>query len=192
MYKIPLSYYQQQDVVGLAHNLLGKVLCTELDGVLTKGIIVETEAYNGAVDKACHAYGNRRTSRTEIMFEPGGVAYIYLCYGIHHLFNIVTGEKDNPQAVLIRGIAPLEGLDTMLARRKHPPLKRLAAGPGTVSQALAIHTRHNGISLQGEEIWLEDHGISVPEDEIGIGPRIGVDYAGEDALLPYRFVWERG
>lgn len=188
-HKIPLAYYRHDNVVGLARDLLGKVLCSTVDGHLTKGIITETEAYNGSVDRACHAYGNRRTPRTEIMFEEGGVAYVYLCYGIHHLFNIVTGERDNPQAILVRGISPFEGLDSMLERRKHPPLKRLAAGPGTVSQAMGIHTRHSGLSLYDNTIWLEDHGIKVPETEVTVGPRIGVDYAGEDALLPYRFVW---
>jgi DNA-3-methyladenine glycosylase len=192
MDKIPADFYRQEDVVALSRQLLGKVLCTRVDEKITRGIIMETEAYDGIGDKACHAYGNRRTPRTEVMFEAGGVAYVYLCYGIHHLFNIVTGEKDNPQAVLVRGIAPLEGLETMLTRRNNPPLKRLAAGPGTVSQALGIHTRQSGISLQSEVIWLEDHRIEVPEREVKIGPRIGVDYAEEDAFLPYRFVWGFG
>lgn len=190
--KLPPAYYQQDDVVALAHDLLGKVLCTRINEQVTKGTITETEAYDGVTDKACHAYGGRRTARTEIMFHEGGLAYVYLCYGIHHLFNIVTGKEGDPKAVLIRGVVPFEGLETMLERRNRPPMKRLAAGPGTVSQALGVHTRHSGISLQDDAIWLEDHGIGVPENEIQIGPRIGVDYAGEDALLPYRFVWKVG
>ncbi len=173
----------------LAKDLIGKVLCTEIDGQVAKGIITETEAYNGVHDKACHAYGGRRTDRTEIMFGEGGKAYVYLCYGIHHLFNIVTGPKDDPTAVLIRGVEPLEGKKLFLERRKKTNLKNISSGPGTLTQALAIKTHHTGEELIGETIWIEDHGIDVPENELEIGPRIGIDYAGEDAKLPFRFLW---
>ncbi len=188
--KLPPEYYEKEDVVALARDLLGKVLCTRVNGVLTQGIIRETEAYNGIVDKACHAFGGRRTARTEIMFWKGGHAYVYLCYGIHHLFNVVTGSEDQPTAILIRGIEPLEGIDEMLKRRKKKDPRKLASGPGTLSQALGIHTSHTGLPLNGDQIWLEDHGILPPSHEIRCTPRIGVDYAEEDALLPYRFVWE--
>lgn len=190
--KISPSFYRQEDVIKLASDLLGKVLCTSMHGVLTKGIILETEAYNGIHDKACHAYQGKRTQRTEIMFHEGGKAYVYLCYGIHHLFNIVTGEENTPTAILIRAIEPLEGVEEMLSRRAKQTLKNLTGGPGTLSQALGIHSSHSGISLSENEIWLEDHGIHVPENEIEITPRIGIAYAQEDALLPYRFLWKKG
>lgn len=189
--KIPLSYYQKEDVVALAKNLLGKVICTNINGELTKAIITETEAYNGIHDKACHAYNNRRTPRTEIMFQPGGYTYIYLCYGIHHLFNIVTGVQDDPTAVLIRSVEPLLGIETMQLRRNKSDLNKLTTGPGTLSQALGIRTDHTGILLSEKVIWLEDHGIRVESNSITASPRIGIDYAEEDALLPYRFVWDK-
>ncbi len=186
--KLPLSFYDREDVVLIARELLGKVLVTDFDGWYTSGIIVETEAYAGPHDKASHAYGNRRTARTEIMFSEGGTAYVYLCYGIHHLFNVVTHKKDVPHAVLIRGLEPLEGVDYMLARRNKEHLQpSLTAGPGALSAAMGIHTRHTGLPLLGKEIWIEDRGITVPEKDIVASTRVGVAYAKEDALLPYRF-----
>lgn len=188
--KLSEEYYLKGDVVFLAKDLIGKVLVTFIDGKLTKGVITETEAYNGIHDKACHAYGGRRTRRTEVMFQKGGKAYVYLCYGIHHLFNIVTGEENDPTAILIRGVKPLEGSDVILERRNKLSLKNIASGPGTVSQALGINTSHTGLSLLEDLIWIEDHSIIVPESELYIGPRIGIDYAEEDAFLPYRFLWK--
>lgn len=185
--KLPAGYYLHEDVTDLARDLLGKVLCTSVNGTVTKGVITETEAYNGIYDKACHAYGGRRTSRTEIMFHEGGCAYVYLCYGIHHLFNVVTGPADTPTAILVRAIQPLEGHEDMRRRRNFAPTSRLASGPGTLSQALGIRTDHTGLLLTGDTIWLEDHGIRFPDHEIIAGPRIGVEYAEEDAALPYRF-----
>lgn len=176
-------------MVTVARDLLGKVLCTRVSGRVTKVAITETEAYAGVDDRASHAYGGRRTRRTEPMYSEGGVAYVYLCYGIHHLFNVVTGKRDDPQAVLVRAGSPLEGIDLMLERRgKSRSDKRLLAGPGSLAQALAIHTRLTGTSLSGNRIWIEDHGISVCGKEITAGPRIGVDYAGADAAKPYRFL----
>ena len=172
----------------IAKELLGKVLVTNINGIYTAAMIVETEAYAGPVDKASHAYGNRRTARTEIMFGKGGTAYVYLCYGIHHLFNVVTNKKDTPHAVLIRGVEPLEGIDYMLARRGKEHLQpSLTAGPGALSVALGIHTRHTGASLSGNEIWIEDRGIKVPAKDIVAATRVGVAYAQQDAYLPYRF-----
>lgn len=189
MKKIRRSFYLAGDVVRLSRELLGKRLCTSIRGQFTSGIITETEAYAGVTDKASHAFGGRRTGRTEIMFAEGGTAYVYLCYGIHHLFNIVTNEKDIPHAILIRGIQPEQGIETMLKRRKKTKIdKTLSAGPGTVSQALGIQVKHSGISLTENTIWLEETGIVIPEKYVYTGPRIGVDYAGEDALLPYRFL----
>ena len=137
--KLNKEYYQNPNVVQVAQDLLGKVLCTHLEGVERKAIITETEAYEGSIDKASHAYGNRRTARTEIMFGPGGTAYVYLCYGIHHLFNVVTGPENLPHAVLIRALLPLEGLEWIaLARGKYAGKRPLMGGPGTVSQGMGI------------------------------------------------------
>ena len=184
-HKLPLEFYRQPDVVAIAQALLGKYLVTHLDGELTSGQIVETEAYCGATDKACHAHF-KRTKRSEVMFRPGGVAYVYLCYGIHRLFNIVTNGEGLADAVLVRAVMPAEGLPTMLARRglAHAA-PRLTAGPGALSQALGIGLAHYGTDLTGPEVWLEDRGVAVPE--MVASPRVGVGYAGEDALLPWRF-----
>ena len=156
-------------------------------GATTKAIITETEDYEGVTDRASHAFSNRRTKRTEPMYAAGGIAYVYLCYGIHHLFNVVSGDKDLPHATLIRAGKPLHGEKTMRRRRNNA--KRLMAGPGTLSQALGIRTTMTGSDLQGPKIWIEDHDITVADSAIETGPRIGVDYAGADAALPYRFVW---
>lgn len=190
MNKIALSYYRQEDVIALSRSLIGKYLFTQTgpDKVITGGMIIETEAYRGAEDKACHAYGNRRTQRTEIMFAEGGRAYVYLCYGMHHLFNIVTNVEGIPHAVLIRAIRPEIGLDAMLCRRKKDKLQpSLTNGPGSLCQALGITRQHNGLSLDGDTIWLEERGIEILSDHIHSSPRIGVDYAEEDALKPWRF-----
>jgi DNA-3-methyladenine glycosylase len=184
------KFYQRDDVVRIAKELLGKTLCTKIDEKLCGGIITETEAYAGIHDKASHAYGGRRSERTEIMYQKGGTAYVYLCYGVHSLFNVVTNKKDIPDAVLIRGIAPVTGTEFMLQRTGKKTLdKNFSIGPGKVSKALGIHYSHTGIDLCGDTIWLEDTGIIVHEDEIKTGTRIGVNYAGEDALLPYRFIF---
>lgn len=187
MSKISLEYFQQENVVWLARDLVGKKLCTQIDGHFTSGIITETEAYRSWNDKACHAHLNRRTKRTEIMFAEGGHAYVYLCYGIHHLFNIVTNTEGNAEAVLVRAIEPLEGVDIMKQRRGREKLdKSLSSGPGTLSQALGIKTGHYGDKLDGERIWLEQY-LTPSDKDIATSTRIGVDYAEEDALLPWRF-----
>lgn len=185
---LPESFYTRKDVVKIAKELLGKVLVTEFDGLRTSGIIVETEAYEGVADKASHAYGNRRTNRTEVMYKHGGAAYVYLCYGIHHLFNVVTNVQDTPHAILLRGVEPLEGIETMLFRRNKIKLQpSLTAGPGAMSMALGIHTSHTGYSLQGPPIYIEDRGIKIPAKNIVAATRVGVAYAADDALRPYRF-----
>lgn len=188
MPKLSYAFYEQKDVVSIAVQLLGKQLFTLIEGKLVGGTIVETEAYNGVIDKASHAYGGRFTPRTSIMYEAGGVSYVYLCYGIHHLFNVVTGIKGSPHAVLIRGLEPIVGIDTMLMRRKMPTLaSRITAGPGALAQALGIDKKLNAKDLLGEEIWIEDNGISYKKEQITSLPRVGVAYAEDDALLPYRF-----
>ncbi len=197
--KLEKDFYLREDVVQISRDLLGKYLFTKIDGKTTAGIITETEAYAGEIDKASHAYNNRRTNRTEIMFAEGGVSYVYLCYGIHHLFNVVTNFKNQPHAVLIRAVKPAEGLKTILERRNLEPTKeqidfvlkgkkKIAGGPGTVSQAMGIRTKHSGLDLTKNVIWIEDRGIQIQSKDIIIGPRVGVDYAEEDAKLPYRFI----
>jgi len=191
---LPRSFYLRPDVVQIARDLLGKHLITRMDGVITSGIISETEAYAGVTDRASHAFGGRRTARTEVMFAQGGTAYIYLCYGVHSLFNVVTNVTDIPHAVLIRGIVPVDGIDVMLKRSgKEQITKDFGIGPGKVSKILGIHYSDTGLDLTGNNegaqsaIWIEDHGETVLPEEIKVGPRIGVGYAGEDAGLPYRF-----
>lgn len=190
MGRLPKSFYQSMDVIRLSKELIGKKLVSCFGGEKTSGIIVETEAYLGEIDRASHAYGLRRTARTEIMFQEGGIAYVYLCYGIHYLFNVVVSPKDIPHAILIRGIEPVEGIDRMLKRCNKPRLdKTLTAGPGSLTRALGITTKETGISLiRNTPIWIEDSKNEIPSEEILSSTRIGVDYAKEDALLPYRFL----
>lgn len=188
MFKLPYSFYQNEDVNQLAMQLLGKQLYAFVDGALTGGTIVETEAYNGVEDKASHAYGGRFTDRTKIMYEEGGVSYVYLCYGIHHLFNVVTASKGVPHAVLIRGLEPLTGLDVMLRRRNMQVLKpNITAGPGALAKAMGIDKRLNAKDLCGDEIWIEDQGVVFANGDVISAPRVGVDYAGDHALLPWRY-----
>ncbi|SIS69649.1 DNA-3-methyladenine glycosylase [Chryseobacterium ureilyticum] len=190
--KLPLSYYSNQDVLFLAKDLLGKVIFTEIDGNITAGIIVETEAYFGIQDKASHAYGGRRTDRTETLYNHGGISYVYLCYGIHHLFNVVTSVENDPHAVLIRAIEPLIGKEIMESRRNMPASKAaISSGPGSAAKALGIDRTFNQKDLSGSEIWIENHNTQCSLDKIESGPRVGVAYAGEDALLPWRF-WIKG
>ncbi len=186
--KLPKSFYAREDVVAISKELLGKYLFTKINGTVTGGIISETEAYAGAIDRASHAYNNRRTARTEIMYSKGGTAYIYLCYGIHHLFNVVTNAKGIPHAILIRAIYPVVGTKVMLKRRKKETADlKFTIGPGSMSEALGIKVDLSGTSLSGNKIWIEDRKLVIPDNIVLSGPRIGVDYAGKDALLPYRF-----
>ena len=188
--RLPRTYYQSLEVTDIARDLLGKYLITEIDGFHCSGIIVETEAYRGPDDRASHSYNNRRTSRTEVMYAEGGVAYIYICYGIHHLMNVVTGPKDDAHAVLIRALEPADGIDIMAARRQMMESdSRLTKGPGALSIALGLTSALSGTSLYSPSspIWIEDRGIQFRPDEICSGPRIGVESAGEAALWPWRY-----
>ncbi|HNE29436.1 MAG: DNA-3-methyladenine glycosylase [Saprospiraceae bacterium] len=185
--RLDAAFYQRHDVLAIAQELLGQILVTQFDGLRTSGRITEVEAYRAPDDRACHAWNNRRTPRTEIMFQAGGRAYIYLCYGIHHLFNVVTGPEGAAQAVLVRAIEPLEGLEHMLERRRSKQLTTtLTTGPGALTQALGLYTRFNGQSLLAPDspVWIEK---SEAPSRIASGPRIGVDYAGECAAWPWRF-----
>ena len=188
MPKLPYSFYQQEDVISLAKQLLGKKLFTLIDGELTGGIIVETEAYNGIIDKASHAYNGRFTPRTSTMYKAGGISYVYLCYGIHHLFNVVTGVEGSPHAVLIRGLEPTDGLSTMFKRRNMQSLvPKITAGPGALAKALGIDKNLNTKDLLGDEVWIEDVKIQYTDAQIIASPRVGVAYAQDHALLPWRF-----
>lgn len=187
MKKLAHSFYLRHDVVQIAKDLLGKVLVTRWQDVLTTGRIVETEAYAGTIDKASHAYKGR-TPRTSVMFAEGGTAYIYLCYGIHQMFNIVTNTDGMPHAILIRALEPLQGVDAMLQRTgKRVADYTLTRGPGNVGKAMGFHTTQTGWSLQSEELFIADDGFIPHEKSVAASPRIGVAYAAEDALLPYRF-----
>lgn len=189
MKKLSHSFYNRNDVVTIAKELLGKVLVTSFDNRITSGRIVETEAYAGEVDRASHAYGGRRTARTSVMYGSSGTAYVYLCYGIHHLFNIVTNAENIPHAILVRALEPLEGIPVMLERTGKKKIDfTLTKGPGNVSKALGITTGDTGVSLLGDLIYIASDGYRLPAVKIIATPRIGVDYAGEDALLSYRFI----
>lgn len=185
--KLGPDFYQRADVVKISRDLLGKVLCTKMDDApQTAGIIVETEAYCGRNDKACHANDGLRTERTEVMYHPGGLAYVYLCYGIHHLFNVVTNVEDTADAILVRAIEPIQGIATIAKRRdKQEGDYALTNGPGKLTQALDIKTAMTGTSLLENKIWIEDRAVEV--GNIVSSPRIGVDYAGEHAKRPWRF-----
>lgn len=187
MRKLSPAFYEREDVVQLAQELLGKILVTEWDGARTTGRIVETEAYAGLHDKASHAYRGK-TPRTEVLFDTTGTAYIYLCYGLHQMFNIATNKAGIPHAILIRAVEPLDGIEIMLQRTgKKVPDASLTRGPGNVGKAFGFHRSQSGLSLQSETLFIADDGFKPHKDAVGISPRIGVDYAGADALLPYRF-----
>lgn len=192
--RLPADFYLRTDVVAVARDLLGKILVTEFEGRHCAVRITEVEAYRAPDDRASHAWANRRTARTETMFRAGGRAYVYLCYGIHHLFNVVTAPEGMAHAVLLRAAEPLEGLDYMLERRKlNAPSPKLSTGPGALAQALGLRTAHDGLSLirQDSPVWMEDRGYRVFDPDIGAGPRIGVEYAGECAAWEWRF-WLKG
>lgn len=188
--RLPRSYYLSDEVTDIARDLLGKFLVTHIDGHRCSGIIVETEAYRGPDDKACHAYNHRRTPRTEVMYEAGGVAYIYICYGMHHLMNVVTGQVDNAHAVLIRAVQPAEGITAMASRRgMGEDDSRLTKGPGALSMSLGLTSTLTGSSLISRDtpVWIEDRGLIYHDTDICTGPRIGVESAGEAAHWPWRY-----
>jgi len=188
--RLSVNFYTRTDTVQVSKDLLGKYLMTNFDNQITGGRIVETEAYRAPEDKACHAYNNRYTNRTKTMFEKGGIAYIYLCYGIHHLFNVVTGTKGMAHAVLIRAIEPTDNIPFMLKRRNLTSVNsRLTAGPGIMSKALGITTAQMGSSLclPDSNIWLEERDPPITEKQIIASPRVGIDYAEECVEWPWRF-----
>lgn len=186
--KLHLSYYRNEDVLYLAKDLLGKILYTRIGAEITAGIIVETEAYYGVADKASHAYGGKRTRRTHTMYQSGGISYVYLCYGMHHLFNIVTSVENEPHAVLVRAVEPFIGKEIMEARRNMAFTRAaISSGPGSAAKALGIDRTFNAKDLTGEDIWIEDHGLQFEDTAIAKVPRVGISYAKEYAALPWRF-----
>ena len=186
---LPQDYYLSEDVLFLARDLLGKVIVSSAGGQRTSAIIVETEAYKAPEDKASHAVGNKRTGRTEIMFQSGGVSYVYLCYGIHHLCNVVTGPEGVAHAVLIRAVAPIEGVEIMKQRRGIKGSQQaLTNGPGKWTMAMGITTTYNGACYSDPNSLIQIFDApSVPRNKVVTGPRVGVGYAGECALWPWRF-----
>ena len=190
MRKLSIAFYDRKDVVQIARELLGKMVVSNVGKQRTSGRIVETEAYVGLTDKASHSFGGRRTPRNEHMYAAPGTAYIYICYGMHQMLNVVTNKKDVPDAVLIRAIEPMEGITTMLKRtgKKDPGDPTLTRGPGNVGKALGIFKAHSGLHLLDDVLAIyEDRSIIIHEDAIGTSKRIGVESAGADGLLPYRF-----
>ena len=187
MKKLPIEFYDRKNVVQIAKDLIGKIIITKFDGFITSGRIVETEAYIGLTDKASHSFAGKRTARNEHMYALPGTAYVYICYGMHHLFNVVTNKQNVPDAVLIRAVEPLQGIDIMLQRTGKIKLDNtLTRGPGNVGKALGISKNHSGLHLSGNKIFIgEDDWKN--KNTIGESKRIGVESAGPAALYPYRF-----
>lgn len=192
--KLTADFFLDTDVVAICRSLIGKVLVSNINDLYTSGIIVEAEAYKGPNDKASHSFNNRRTNRNEVMYHEGGHAYIYICYGIHHLFNVVTAPRDMAHAVLIRALEPLDGKDIMMRRRNMETMEaKITRGPGALSIAMGFHATMSGLNMnsKGSAIYIEDRGIKYKEEEIKSGTRIGVASAGEAAAYPWRF-WVKG
>jgi DNA-3-methyladenine glycosylase len=190
--KLRRSFYTREDTIAVARELLGKRLVVPApSGERVSGRIVETEAYLGVEDRAAHSFGGRRTARTETMYGKGGTVYVFFVYGMHHQFNVVTGRTDVPHAILIRGLEPEEGIELMRQRRGSVANRELTSGPGKLTRALGIDRSFDKEDLAGDRVWIEDPGALILPDDIASGPRIGVDYAGEHALHPWRF-WLRG
>ena len=189
--KLPQEFYTRADVLAVARELLGQVLVVPNEhGERVSGMIVEAEAYRGPEDRASHAYGGRRTRRTETMYRKGGTAYVYFVYGMYHQFNVVTCVPEIPHAVLIRALQPVEGIDLMRSRRPGRSDVDLANGPGKLSIALAIDRSLDGADLLEDRVWIERGNRQISASSIARGPRIGIAYAGEWAEKPWRF-WLR-
>jgi DNA-3-methyladenine glycosylase len=190
--KLKRDFYTRTDTLRVARELLGKRLVVPApSGRRVSGRIVEVEAYLGAEDRAAHSYGNRRTRRTETMYAVGGTVYVFFVYGMHHQFNVVTGPAGRPHALLVRAVEPEEGMELMLERRPARNVRELTSGPGKLCKALGIDRTFDGEDLMGTRVWIEDAGLNIAPEQVATGARIGVAYAGEDALKPYRF-WLKG
>jgi DNA-3-methyladenine glycosylase len=191
MPKVPREYFLSKNTAKIARSLLGKLLVIpDENGRRVSGMIVEVEAYLGIDDRAAHSHGGRRTARNEVMYGVGGHVYVFFIYGMYYQLNFVAGPADHPHAILIRGIEPVEGIEIMRKRRGQMNDTNLTSGPGKLAIAFGVTRELNGADLTGARIWLEEHK-SIPKRGIEIGPRIGVDYARDDALLPLRY-WVKG
>ena len=185
--KLPREFYTRPDVLEVARDLLGKRLVVpNRNGTRVAGIIVETEAYRGPEDRASHAFGGRRTNRTETMYAMGGTAYVYFVYGMYNQFNVVTNVENTPHAVLVRALVPVEGLDVIRRRRPGRSEYEWTSGPGRLCIALGIDRRLDKADLLGDRVWLEE-GISISPRQIARGPRIGIDYAEAWVSKAWRF-----
>jgi DNA-3-methyladenine glycosylase len=191
MSKVPQEFYLSKNTAKIARALLGKLLVIpDENGRRVSGMIVEVEAYLGVADRAAHSHGGRRTARNEVMYGEGGHVYVFFIYGMYYQLNFVAGPADHPHAILIRGVEPVEGIEIMRERRGQMKDTNLTSGPGKLAIAFGVTRELNGADLTGDRIWLEEYQ-KFSKNDIEIGPRIGVDYAGDDALLPLRF-WAKG
>ena len=191
MQKLAREFYTSKNTAKIARDLLGKLLVVpDGSGRRVSGMIVEVEAYLGVSDRAAHSYGGRRTPRNEVMYGHGGFVYVFFVYGMYYQLNVVAGPAEHPHAILIRGIEPVEGVETMRTRRGAMKDTNLTSGPGKLAIAFGVTRELNGADLTGDRIWIEQFR-KIPKKEVAIGSRIGIDYAGEDAALPLRF-WIRG
>lgn len=189
--KLEPAFYLRNDTVEIATQLLGKLLVVQdTKGKRVSGMIVETEAYLGEIDRAAHSYGGRRTARNEVTYYEGGHVYVFFVYGMYHQLNIVTGPADVPHVVLIRALEPIEGTEIMRERRGPMKDKNLTSGPGKLCIAMGITREFNGENVAGGRVWVE-HYRNVWPGDISKGKRVGIDYAGEDAERPWRF-WMTG
>jgi DNA-3-methyladenine glycosylase len=188
MNKLPLSFYRRENIFQIANELIGKIVVSDVDGIRTSGRIVELEAYNGVVDRASHAFSGKRTSKNETMYAEAGKAYMYICYGIHDMFNVVTNEKDIPHAILIRAVEPIEGVDTMMQRRGLTSFSnKLTSGPGNVCKALGLTKALDGSFLNGKTVFIAADDFEIEASGIHRSARIGMTSAGEDTFQPYRY-----
>jgi DNA-3-methyladenine glycosylase len=188
MKKLPIQFYERTNVIEIAKDLLGKIIVTNFNDEISSARIAETEAYIAITDKASHSYNGKRTARNEHMYGNAGLSYVYICYGMHHLFNVVTNKKNIPDAVLIRAAEPMAGIDVMLQRTGKTTLDNtLTKGPGNMAKALGIAKHHSGINLLGKQIFICDDGFILTPSLLGISKRIGINGAGEAAAYPYRF-----
>ncbi len=189
--KLTREFYTRPSVVTVARELLGKLLVVPArNGKRVSGKIVEVEAYRGPEDRAAHSFGGRRTNRTETMYGVGGTAYVFFVYGMYNQFNVVTNTADRPQAVLIRAVEPVEGIELMRRRRPGKTDHNLTNGPGKLCLAFGIDRKFDAADLLGNKVWLEQ-GERIPRSGILAGPRIGIDYAEEWVDKPWRF-WVKG
>ena len=185
--KLPRKFYSRTDTVAVARDLLGKLLVVpDKKGRRVSGMIVETEAYLGTDDRGAHSYGGRRTARNEVMYGQAGRVYVFFVYGMYHQFNVVTGPVDHPHAILVRAVEPVDGIEVMRERRGEMKDKNLTSGPGKLAIAMGMDRSLNDADLLGDKGWIENYR-TFDFDEISAGARIGIDYAGEDALKPWRF-----